>query len=235
MTHDHCSIGLPRDPAIDSVRSPFIIRRPLVACRRIGSLDKGGAVARPHKRRRLMFAFLAVAGLALSCAWVMAQDLLRLSFQVPGDSKPIVMSADTIATWTQGGQRVVLLRGKVLVEHGVLHQRMHEAVVWVDQEGYRRTGILRVEIYAEGDVKLENSTDVKANPKALVDLSTRGEIKLRSKDAKVVQEPQLSDPLYLRAAAARSGKQAAANEPKVRASGQELPAAASAGPPDQVT
>src|SRR5262249_25236523 len=118
-------------------------------------------------RRRLIFALLALAGVALSCAWVMAQDLLRLSFQVPGDSKPIIMSADTIATWTQGGQRVVLLRGKVLIEHGVLHQRMQDAVAWIDQEGYRRSGVLRVEIYAEGDVKLENGSEVKANPRAV--------------------------------------------------------------------
>src|SRR5262249_5876362 len=145
------------------------------------------------------------------------------SFQVPGDSKPIVMSADTIATWSQGNQRVILLRGKVLIEHGVLHSRMQEAVAWVDQDRYRRTGVLQVEVYAEGDVAVENGSDTKSSPKALVNLSTRGEIKLRSKDSKVFQQPQVGDALYLRAAAARPASQASAREPVIRGSGQELP------------
>src|SRR5919198_2319540 len=110
-------------------------------------------LCRPRQRRaKNGLARLVGAGLLLGGAWVMAQDILRTSYQVPGDSKPVILYADRIHTWVEGGQRVLLLQGRVLIEHGLLHSRAQQAVVWVDQERYRRTGITHLDVYCEGEV-----------------------------------------------------------------------------------
>jgi len=49
-----------------------------------------------------------------------SQEIVRLSQNVPGDSKPILLYADEISTWMEGHQRVLLLKGMVLVEHGLI-------------------------------------------------------------------------------------------------------------------
>src|SRR5690349_9626497 len=96
----------------------------------------GGAVIR-HKTRRLVFALGALATLAGAGALLPAQvatppaaapsapgaEPLRLTRDVPGDSKPIVLHADTITSWSEGSTRVFLLQGQVLVEHGIVQTR----------------------------------------------------------------------------------------------------------------
>ncbi|MBL8799864.1 MAG: hypothetical protein JNM56_38640 [Planctomycetia bacterium] len=146
---------------------------------------------------------LLLLGLSISVA--AAQDAIRLTRNIPGDSKPIVLYADGVATWAEGGQRVVLLGGKVLVEHGLFHLRCREAVVWVDEDAFKRTRIQRVQLYVEGDVSLEDGTKVQRGPNGLIELFTRGELKLKAQGSKINQRPQLQDPLYLRGLAERSG------------------------------
>lgn len=191
-------------------------------------------MARPSKRRRLLYPLLAVTGVALSCALVTGQELLRTSYHVAGDSKPVVLAADQVTSWVEGGRRVVVLRGKVLVEHGTLHARGQQAVVWVDIEQQKRSGVWQLEVYAEGDVALENGSDARAGPTARVDLSTRGEIKLRAKDGKVVQQTQREDALFRRAEAARTAPpppQAPPNRPVRRGVSEEpTPPPAPSGP-----
>src|SRR5690348_10627413 len=95
---------------------------------------------------------LALAGVALGWGWVQGADVLRLSQNIPGDSKPIILHANEITTWTEGSYRVFLLKGMVLVEHGVVSARMKNGVAWVDQERTRKTGVLRLDLYADGEV-----------------------------------------------------------------------------------
>src|SRR5262249_808232 len=133
-----------------------------------------------------------------------AQEALRLTRNIPGDSKPIVFYADGIATWSESGQRIILLGGKVLVEHGLLNLRCKEAVAWVDEDAYKKTRVMHVKLYAEGDVALENGSKAERTAKAVIDLYTRGELKLKAQTSKVNQQPQTQDPLYLRALAERS-------------------------------
>jgi hypothetical protein len=133
-----------------------------------------------------------------------SQEIVRLSQNVPGDSKPILLYADEISTWMEGHQRVLLLKGMVLVEHGLIQGRMQGAVAWVDQERTRRTGIMHLDLYAEGDVHLEGDVEARTGPRAFIDLNTRGQLKLRSHEGKVIQQPRQDDPIYLRAVAQRS-------------------------------
>jgi hypothetical protein len=171
---------------------------------------------------------------ALCCTLVLAEDLVRFTSDVPGDSKPIVLHADQMATWIENGQRVILARGKVLVEHGVVQARMQQAVAWIDQDRHRRTGIFQLEVYGEDNVILESGPETRTAAKALISLSTRGEIKLKSVNGKVNQQPQTSDPLYRRGRDVHSPQAKTPSSGAVRqASFQEVLPLQPATPPGQ--
>jgi hypothetical protein len=201
---------------------------------------------------------LAIAGMAGWGAWLSAGDSLRLSHNVPGDSTPILLYADEIATWVEGGQRIILLKGKVLVEQGVVHVEMQQATAWVDLEHGHRTGIAHLELYGEGAVRLENEAKKEVGASAFVELNTRGELKLKAQKTKVVQQPLPDDPLYRRALLEKSripmtpvlqpaggaqapvtpsGAASISNAPaqpetyKARGAAQDAPNAPGAGPP----
>lgn len=153
-------------------------------------------MARKFRYRPLVLILLALAGIAALGDLVTGGEVLRLSQNNPGDSKPILLHANEVATWIEGGRRIIMLKGMVLVEQGVVSARMKEAVAWVDPERTRRTGILHLELYAEGDVHLENGEERRNGPSARVDFNTRGELKLKSYKGKVSQQAQATDPLY---------------------------------------
>jgi hypothetical protein len=126
-------------------------------------------------------------------------DLLRLTRNLPGDAKPLQIAADEIATWLEDGKQVVLMRGRVLVQQGVVQVRAQQAAAWIDVQGYKARGIWHVDLYAEGEVRLDNSSDVKDGTRAFLDLNTRGEVKLSSSKQRVTQQAIPREPLYQRA------------------------------------
>jgi hypothetical protein len=134
-------------------------------------------------------------------------EVLRLTRNQPGDSKPIVIDADEIFAWNDNGLFVALFRGQVLVQQNVAQARFQEGVAWIDLAAYKQTGILRMRLYAEGQVWLEQSTDAKdggqKGARAFLDVSTRGELKLHTHRNKVVQESHANDPLVKRGEAVR--------------------------------
>ena len=95
-----------------------------------------------------LFFIGALLLLGLSISLATAQEAVRLTRNIPGDSKPIILYADAVATWSDGGQRVVLLGGKVLIEHGLFSLRCREAAIWVDEDAFKRTRIQRIQVYA---------------------------------------------------------------------------------------
>jgi hypothetical protein len=137
--------------------------------------------------------------LALLPSHAAAQAPLAWSQNVPGNSKPIVLYADDITTWTEKGSRIFLLKGRVWIEQGVVQIQMQQGTVWVDETKKQRSGIYQVDIYADGDVKLQDGPRSQAGLKGHVELNTRGEIHLRSYHGKVAQAPAPADPLFLRA------------------------------------
>jgi hypothetical protein len=155
------------------------------------------------------------------------EEPLHLVRDLPGDSKPIILHADDITTWVEGGKRIVLLQGQVLVQQGVVQSRFQQGVVWADLERLQRTRVLHVEVYAEGDVQLENGSDKGTGQKAFLELNTRGEFKLNAHKNKVVQEARPQDPLYKRAQLEKTPP-----SPIQRTSATE-PAAPTAGPKTQ--
>jgi hypothetical protein len=158
------------------------------------------AIARsPIRQAVLAIALVGWVGSMGSAQQV--SDVLRVSRNVPGDSKPIILHADEISTWVEGTHRLILLKGLVLVEHGVLQARMHNGLIWIDLARTKATGVQRVALYAEGQVSVEQGGDLKKAETALIELNTRGELKLRSQDGKVIQQPRMNDAVVQRALA----------------------------------
>jgi hypothetical protein len=127
-------------------------------------------------------------------------DLLRLARNAPGDAKPIVIEAEEIHTWTDGGKYVFLLQGQVLVQQSVVQVRCQQAVAWV-QHGHQNNGILHMDLYAEGQVRLDNSVEVQDGQKAVLDLNTRGEFRFRGGRGKVHKQQRQGEPVVARAQA----------------------------------
>ncbi|MFO0927399.1 MAG: hypothetical protein U0736_10215 [Gemmataceae bacterium] len=128
-------------------------------------------------------------------------DLLRVVRNVPGDAKPIVLEADQIATWNDGGRLVFLLTGRVLVQQSVVQGRCQQAVAWVDVPRYKQTGVLHMDLYAEGGVRVDTSIEVQDGGRAVLDLNTRGEFRVRASRGKVQRQDQSRDPVVARARA----------------------------------
>jgi hypothetical protein len=152
----------------------------------------------------MAIACLALLGLGAWTAWLAAGDSIRLSHDIPGDSLPITLYADEITSWVDGGQRVFLFKGTALVEQGVVHVTMQQGAAWVDLQRGHRTGIAHLELFAEGDVKLEDGARREAGRTGFVELNTRGEVRIKSQKQKVVQQPRPEDVFYQRALVERA-------------------------------
>jgi hypothetical protein len=135
----------------------------------------------------------------------MDKDLLRLSREVAGDAKPVIVEADNITTWNDGGTVVLLLEGQGLAQQSVVQARFQRALAFVDLPRYQSTGVLHVALYAEGQVRVDTSVEIHDATKAGLDLHTRGEFKLRALKGKVNRSDLSKDPLYARAKAAKMG------------------------------
>jgi hypothetical protein len=151
--------------------------------------------------KRLLLETLVFGAFCASAGFAHSADLLRVSRQAADDSTPIVVDADGVMTWNRGNQHVYLLKGNASAQQGGWLARMENAVVWVDWESQQKSGVLRVEIYAEGNVGVQEGSESKTATMALLELRSRGAFSLKSPATKVVNQPLAYDPLYRRALA----------------------------------
>ncbi len=124
-----------------------------------------------------------------------AGDTLKYTRNVLGDARPVNFYADDIVTWFENGSHVVLLRGQVLIQQSVVNLRCRQAIGWLNN----RSGIWHVVLYCEDQVQLDISSEVKSGARAVVELNTRGEVKLVSQRTKVGRQNLGGDPLVQRA------------------------------------
>jgi hypothetical protein len=175
--------------------------------------------------KRWRRATLVTLGL-LACAVVplrlLAQDPLHWGRNEAGDSRPILVNADDVATWQDQGKRIFLLKGKVYFEQGDASVRLPQAVLWVDEDLKKQSGVYHLEFYGDGGVFLEVQSKSYSGPWGLFEMNTRGDIKLKSFKTKVQvkTQPDDQDPLYQRAVAARSGQRSPADGPQPAPSSQ---------------
>jgi len=129
-------------------------------------------------------------------------NIYRLKRDQAGDSKPVILAADEIASWTEKNGTneycVFLLRGLVLAQQGIIQVRFQQGVAWVDVSRYKITGKLRTELYVEGEVRVDDGTTIHDYPRAVLDLTTRGEFRLAAHRAPMVKQTQANDPLVQR-------------------------------------
>jgi hypothetical protein len=151
--------------------------------------------------------------LALAAGAAAAQEPLTWSRNVAGDSAPITLYADSITTWRDEGRRIFLLKGQVLVEHGIVSIHLPQGVAWLDEAQKVRTGVYHLDLYADGEIRVREGSETWTGPKGHAELNTRGELRLRAYRDKVVQEPLPADPVYLRAIAMKYRLAALANMP----------------------
>jgi lipopolysaccharide export system protein LptA len=126
------------------------------------------------------------------------QALVRESLARPGDSTPIQLFADDVATWTDAGKQVFLVKGRVWIEQGSINLRVAQAVVWVDQSSRKDSGPYLVEVYGE-NLGIEDGKTSRTAATALLQLATIGEVRIKSYGTKAVSQQMPNDPLYARA------------------------------------
>ncbi len=174
----------------------------------------------------LVLGLLLLPAIALPLSWLRAQapqngannnpaaEILRFSRNIPGDTKTILLAADSVFAWTQGNDQHFLLKGQVFIQQGVFQMRAQEAVVFVDMAAYKARGICRAEIYAEGGVFLDNSNEKQEANRAAVELNTRGEIKVHSGRTRLSQQNMAQDALVGRGRAQRQAIEIPRLQPK---------------------
>ncbi len=121
----------------------------------------------------------------------------------PGESKPIGLEADRVGFWRQNNETVIILEGKVLIQHGYITIRCDKALAWLNPRQHQLTGIWKMEIQAEGNLVIDASTEIQQANMAYLELNTRGEIKVTSVKEKANRVPDPNDPLVIRLSAER--------------------------------
>jgi hypothetical protein len=148
---------------------------------------------------------------------VAAQAPLNWAQNVPGNSKPIILYADDVTTWSEKGSRIFLLKGAVWIEHGLVQIQVPQCTIWVDEAKRQQSGIYHVDVFADGEINLHDGPNAYSGFKGHIELNTRGEIHLKAYRGKVVQSPAPADPVFLRAVAMKYNLAEEATKTKVAA------------------
>lgn len=116
-----------------------------------------------------------------------------------GEAKPIILDADDIATWTEKlgpiEYCVFLFRGVAFTQLGIVQARFEQGVAWIDLNQAKNFGKVRVELYAEGKVRIDDGSMVQDYPRVVLDLTTRGELKVNAHLHPLARQSLANDPL----------------------------------------
>ncbi len=117
--------------------------------------------------------------------------------EASNESKPVLVQADETAAWTENNLQILLLRGNVRVEQGLLRVRMKEAVVWLAAGEPAQGRALPVMVYGDGEVSVDRAGEKTLEPRVVLELKTKADFQLETR--KRLAENQSADPLYRRA------------------------------------
>jgi hypothetical protein len=126
--------------------------------------------------------------------------------QGPSPTEPITIAADSIRNWTQADTRILLLHGNVYVAQGLKRVRAQHAVAWID-EGKSANGIKRIELYAEGSVRLDSPRRRMDAGELLETFQSRAELRVEMKER--LTGPAVDDPVYRHGMARRANSDGA--------------------------
>src|SRR6185295_1566612 len=112
---------------------------------------EGGAVGGPRTHRRwLVSAVVTLVAMGGIAHRARADEPARLGLLAADPAKPLRLAADELYTWTESDEQVILLKGKVLLDQGVVNIRAGRAVLWLDLERHRQSGVYHVQVVADG-------------------------------------------------------------------------------------
>ncbi|VTS00009.1 organic solvent tolerance protein : Organic solvent tolerance protein OstA-like protein OS=Rhodopirellula maiorica SM1 GN=RMSM_06261 PE=4 SV=1: OstA_C [Tuwongella immobilis] len=94
---------------------------------------------------------------------------------------PMVVQADSIASWTSGPWRILALDGNVFIEQNLTRLHAPRALLWIDAKAAQTTKVTRAVLVADGGVRLEDGSERQQPEKAVVELATRGDVRVKSK------------------------------------------------------
>jgi hypothetical protein len=183
-----------------------------------------------HPRLRMLAFLLGLLSMQFQPASA-GDQVLRYSNNEAGNASPIIVHADSIITWMEGHHRVLLFKGHVLIDHGTITVRMDQGAASIDIQKLQTTNILHFDLFAEGEVKLEHGAVIQTGPSGIMQLNTRGELRLRSHVNKVLQQQQADDETYQRAMKIWSGQGKRATTGYTRVMAYQDPAPAPVFPP----
>jgi hypothetical protein len=154
---------------------------------------------------------LALAALALRPTSATAQDVLRWSPKGGPTYRDVQLYADDVTTWIDHGRRAFLVRGNAWLTHDQSSIHFQQGVLWVTETTQERSPAYQLQVYAEGAVQIEESATTQQGERAVLELGTRGHVKVHRNNGRLAETPAANDPLFQRAVAALGGvRQAAA-------------------------
>jgi lipopolysaccharide export system protein LptA len=142
--------------------------------------------------------------------WALAQ--LRVDEPVPALTQPIHISSTSARSWTEDGVRILLLEGNVFVEQGLARVRSDRAAAWIHEDAARRSQITRIEIYAEGNVRVQSGRDEHAAPDYYRVFQSRSQVSVTMQERLV--GPAVDNPVFQRGEARRGVSVAPATRPE---------------------
>jgi len=122
-------------------------------------------------------------------------------------SQAVTLKARELITWREGTWRVFVARDQVELRYDSKVVTAQRAVVWFDEARPQLTGVMSLDVYFEGQVKLTKAGATISSEQEFFHLETLRRFKVRDADRRVPEHPGpvLSD-LLLRARAARAAE-----------------------------
>jgi hypothetical protein len=154
---------------------------------------------RPHLRGALCA--LALTAAALGPGRASAQEALHWTRVDKGAYEAINLYADQITTWIEGGQRYLLVHGKVWISQDAVNIRFADGVIRTPDSN-SSSGPRPFLIYAEGGVSVSEGLKSEQATRGILQLSTRDKVNIRATGGPIAQAPSGNDPLVQRALAA---------------------------------
>jgi lipopolysaccharide export system protein LptA len=147
---------------------------------------------------------LALVLIAIVAGGLAIEAAAQLPVQEPGPAptEPITIAADSIRNWTQGDRRVLLMHGNVYVAQGLKRIRAPHAVVWINEASSPKDGLKRIEVYAEGGVRIDGPRRRTQSADLFDTLQTRAEVRVEMKER--FNTPAADDLVYRHAEARRA-------------------------------
>ncbi len=138
---------------------------------------------------------------------------VHTSLTAERSATPIQISANDAATWFESGQRVLLLRGNVVIQQGDSIVRSPDMAVWIDEANQKATGTFQAIVYADRAVTIEKSKQTESADVAYMRFATTSRIDTKIWKNKIVERNVSDDDVYRRA---RSNQPAGLDLPIVR-------------------